>query len=188
MATTTSNTAARKAAQTRKTQAVKRSTSAKKAAATRRQSSAAKQAAQTRREFKTPVVRAGEIVERTVLVPVGAALIARDGALATIDELRSRYSTRRKAENELRRFERRGVRAVKRLEREVKNSRTRFERELKRRSAQVERKLRSTARDIESGSEPVTRNVEYVTARVENVAQDGRDAAAKVSERIAALT
>lgn len=173
MATTTSSTprttaakrsaTAQKAATTRKTQATKRSTTAKKAAATRRQTTAAKQAAQAKQETKTSARRAGVMAEKAVLVPVGAALIARDGVMSTIDDLRTSYSTRNKAEQELRRFERRGTSAVKGIERDVK----------------------SMIKDIERNR--VTKNVELVTARVENAVASGRNAAAKVTERITAL-
>ena len=167
MATTTSTASspAQKAAATRKKAAVKRSTTAKKAAATRRETTAAKQAAQAKQDIKSPVVRAGRMAEKAVLVPVGAALVAREGVASTIDELRTSYSTRRKTEQKLNHFERRGTSAVKRVERE----------------------LRSVIKGIETRTEPVAKNVELVTARVENVVVSGRNAAAKVQERITAL-
>jgi hypothetical protein len=173
MATTTSSTprttaakrsaTAQKAATTRRTNATKRSTTAKKAAATRRQTTAAKQAAEAKQETKNTVKRAGGMVEKAVLVPMGAALVARDGVIATIDEMRANYSTRNKTEQELRRYERRGSSAVKGIERDVK----------------------SMVKDIESRA--VTKNVELVAARVENVVAGGRNVAAKVTERITAL-
>jgi len=167
MATTTgtASSPAEKAAATRKKNAVKRSTTAKKAAATRRETTAAKQAAQARQDIKSPVLRAGKMAEKAVLVPVGAALIAREEVASTFDDLRTSYSTRRKAEQKLNRFERRGTSAVKKMERE----------------------LRSMVKSIETRTEPVTKNVELVTARVENVVVSGRSAAAKVQERITAL-
>jgi hypothetical protein len=167
MATTATpaSTPAEKAAATRKKNAVKRSTTAKKAAATRRQTTAAKQAAEAKQDIiKNPVKRAGAMAEKAVLVPVGAALVAREGVASTIEELRASYSTRKKTESELRRFERRGTTAVKRVERE----------------------MRSMMKGIESRTEPVTKNVELVTARVENAVASGRNAAAKVQERITA--
>ena len=193
--TTTAKTPAQKAAATRKTNATKRSTAAKKAAATRAanrgraarstvsgkakttaaraETAAAKRAAEARQEIKSPVGRAAELAEKAVLVPVGATLIARDSVASTIGELRARYSTRTKAEQELRRFQRRGSSAVRRIERDAKKTRTRLERELKART------------------EPVVKNAELVSARVENVVQGGRTAAtqatAKVQERIATL-
>lgn len=167
MATTASpaSSPAEKAAATRKKNAVKRSTTAKKAAATRRQNAADEQAEQVKQEIRTPIRRAGEIAPKVVLVPVGAALIAREGVVTTIGDLRANYSTRRKTELELRRFERRGTSAVKKIERDV----------------------RSMFKGLETRSEPVTKPVELVAARVENAVASGRSAAAKVQERIIAL-
>ncbi len=91
--------------------------------------------------------------------------MAHDGIVATIDELRSKYSTRSTTEQELRRLERRGTRAVRRIERDVKQSRTRIARECK-------QKLRSMTKAVEAAGEPVTKNAEYVTARVKNAVQE----------------
>jgi len=167
MATTASpaSSPAEKAAATRKKNAVKRSTTAKKAAATRRQNAADEQAEQVKQEIRTPIRRAGEIAPKVVLVPVGAALIAREGVVTTIGDLRANYSTRRKTELELRRFERRGTSAIKKIERDV----------------------RAMFKGLETRSEPVTKPVELVAARVENAVAGGRSAAAKVQERIFAL-
>jgi len=179
------STTAQKAATTRKTKATKRSTTAKKAAATRRQTTAAKQAAEVKQETKTNVRRVGGMAEKAVLVPMGAALVARDGVMSTIGDLRASYSTRNKAEQELRRFERRGSSVVKGIERDVKKGRTRIERELRQRRTRVERDVKSVIKDIEANA--VTKNVELVSARVENAVASGRNAAAKVQERITAL-
>jgi len=115
-----------------------------------------------------------------VLVPVGAALIARDRVRTSVEELRATYSTRKKTENELRRFERRGTSALKTVERELRDRRTRLEKE-----------FRAVIKDIETRTEPVVKNVELVGARVENAVQGGRTAATKASatvqERLAAL-
>jgi len=167
MATTATpaSTPAQKAAATRKKNAVKRSTTAKKAAATRRENSAAEQTGRVKQEIRTPIKRAGEMAPKVVLVPVGAALIAREELASTISDLRANYSTRRKTENELHRFERRGTSAVKKIERE----------------------MRSMVKGIETRTEPVSKPVELVAARVENAVVSGRSAAAKVQERIASL-
>lgn len=201
---TPATTAAQKAATTRKTNATKRSTSAKKAAGTRAanrgataratatrrakadvkstaaraETSAAKKAAKAKAETKSTVSKAAEYAEKAVFVPVGATLVARDVVMETVDELRAKYNTRTKAENQLRRFERRGSTAVKGIERDAKKTRTR-----------VERELRKMRKDIRSA--PVVKNAELVTARVENAVQTGRTAATKASttvqERIATL-
>jgi hypothetical protein len=203
----TRSAAAEKAATTRKTNATKRSTTAKKAAATRAanrgsaarttatrkakatatrtETAAAKKAAAAKAETKSTVSRAAEYAEKAVFVPVGATLMARDLVLDTVEDLRSKYSTRNKAEAQLRRFERRGSSAFKGIERDAKKTRTRVERELRQRRARVERELKKVS------SAPVVKNAELVTARVENAVQTGRTAATKASttvqERIASL-
>jgi hypothetical protein len=202
-------TAAQKAATTRKTNATKRSTAAKKAAgtraadrgaaarsttarktkasATRARTTAARQTAAAKQEAKGPVSRVTDIAETAVLVPVGAALIARDELVATIENLRSTFGTRAKAERELRRFERRGSTAVKRIERDARKTRTRLEREMRERRERLEKDLKVVA----NRTEPMAKNVELVTARLENAYEGGRTAVTKASttvqERIASL-
>ncbi len=179
---------------TRKTNATKRSTTAKKAAqtraanqasTTRRRTAAARKAAATRAEnSKTPVDRVQEYAEKAILVPVGAALIARDNVVSTVEDLRSSYSTTEKAQRELRRFERRGTTARNRVERQLKRTRTRAERQLRQRRNRVERVLnQSRTRQA--------KNVDLVAARVENVVQtgltNGTQLAAEVQKRISSI-
>jgi hypothetical protein len=71
--------------------------------------------------------------ERVVLIPLGAALIARDQLVASVNDAISSYGSPRRAQTQLRRFERRGITARNRLEREVRKTRTRVERELRQR-------------------------------------------------------
>jgi hypothetical protein len=209
---TTRETAAVKAAATRKTNATKRSTAAKKAAgtraanrgaaartttarkakatATRGRTNAAKTAADAKNEIQTPLARATDLAEKVVLVPVGAALIARDEVVATFEDLRTSYGTRTKARQELRRFERRGSSAVKGIERDAKKTRTRVERELRQRRARLEKELKRVDQELKGVTDPVRKNVELVGARIENVYETSRTAATKtatsVQERIAA--
>ena len=75
---------------------------------------------------------------RAVLIPVGAALVARDSVIEAVDaadDQLARQSSELHApqapERELKRFERRGNTARNRVEREVKKTRTRVERELR---------------------------------------------------------
>lgn len=175
----TPRTAAAKAAATR------RSTAGKKAATTRaRGQGASARAAAERRAERTVqqtaaqaerrASRVQDYAEKAVLVPVGAALVARDNVVSTIDGLRSKYSTRAKAERELKRFERRGTSALNSVEREVKKTRTR-----------VERELRSVTRT------PANKQAGLVGARVEHAVQSGiltsAQVAAKVQDRLAGL-
>jgi polyribonucleotide nucleotidyltransferase len=114
------------------------------------------------------VARATEVAEKVVLVPVGAGLIARERLMEVVEELRSTYSTRKKTESELQRYERRATSALKSVERDVK----------------------AALKDIDSRT-AVTKQVELVSARVENAVQGGKTAATKattaVQERIAAM-
>ena len=184
------------------TNATNRSTTAKKAAATRsrnqaaaarKRSTAARKAAATRAELsKTPVDRVTEYAERAVLIPVGAALVARDNVISTVEGLRTSLTSREKAEKELaarrkrlqadiKRFERRGRTERNRVERQVKKARTRVERELRQRRTRVEREIRSTSKDVSA-------QADLLGARVENLVQTGvtrgTQVATKVQERV----
>ncbi len=75
----------------------------------------------------------GDYAERAVLIPVGAALIARERVVSGVNDTISSYSSTSKAQAQLRKFERRGNTARKRLEREVRKARTSVERELRKR-------------------------------------------------------
>lgn len=209
---TTRETAAVKAAATRKKNATKRSTAARKAAGTRAANRGAaarsttarkakasagrgrKNVAQTatgaRDEIQTPLSRASDIAEKVVLVPVGAALVAREEVVATFEDLRSSYASRTKAKQELDRFERRGSSAVKAIERDAKKTRTRVERELRQRRSRLEKELRRVDQELKGVTDPVKKNVELAGARIENAYVTGRTAATKAStslqERVSA--
>jgi hypothetical protein len=172
---------AKRAQARRKTAATDRSTAAKKAAATRarkqttaaaKRSTTAKKAAEARREAeRTPVERYVDYADRVVSIQVGAALAARDGVVATVEGLATKYSSLDSVERELRKLERRGTAARKRFETQ---SRARRER--------VQRDLRGVGRD--AGAQ-----AGLVGARVENLVQTGvtagTQAAAKLTERVA---
>ena len=129
--------AASKAAATRKTRAAKQSASRTKASA-KRTTSAARSTSRAARGTGTQATRtasrsadaagAGLQVfarraERAVLIPVGAALEARDALIGTVRS----YSNRTTARRRLNRFERRGATALRRnrrtLERQVRTTR-----------------------------------------------------------------
>jgi hypothetical protein len=137
MATTTEErnraTAGKKAAATRKRNASKRSQAARKAAATR--------ADAEKTYFEALAIQA----EKAVLIPVGAALIARDNVVETAKG----FQTRTGVERELKRFERRGYTARNLTLREIKRTRTRVERELRQRRTQATRLVRRNRRQVE---------------------------------------
>jgi hypothetical protein len=206
MATTqTSRTTGSTAANRRKAATTRRSTAAKRAAATRRtaatkRSAAARQAAATRAEAaKTPVDRVQEYAERAVLIPVGAALVARDTAIAAVNDLVESVSTRDRAERQLKRFERRGATARNRVERQVRKTRTRAERTLRQRRTRVERELRQRRTRLQRGlrngnltTKNVQSQVDLVSTQVENAVQTGITAgtefASRFQERVARVS
>ncbi len=73
------------------------------------------------------------VAERAVLIPVGAALIARERVVSSVSDTVSTYSSTSKTQAQLRKFERRGDTARKRVEREVRKARVSVERELRKR-------------------------------------------------------
>jgi hypothetical protein len=85
------------------------------------------------RRVETTQAKVGDYAERAVLIPVGAALIARDKVVTGVNDTITTYSSTSKTQAQLRKFERRGATARKRLEREVRKARTSVERELRKR-------------------------------------------------------
>jgi hypothetical protein len=132
----------------------------------------------------------GDYAERAVLIPVGAALIARDRVVETVSDTVSTYSSSAKAQAQMRRFERRGVTARNRLEREVRKARVRVERELRQRRRVVE----STVSDLEARRDAIAKNgsdlankiPEYAN-RVPEFATRVPELAGKVQERVLSL-
>lgn len=186
------------AAARRQTAATRRSTAAKKASATR-----ARHSTVTPSFPEAQVRQAAQLAERAVLLPVGAALEARDVVVDTATDLVSSYGSRAKVERKIKKFERRGGTARNQLEREVKRTRTRVERELRQRRNRVERTLNrnrtrverevtDVRRDADKQGRTVGANVELLTAQLENVVQTGVTAGTKLvseaSERIAAAS
>lgn len=98
-----------------------------------RKNTAAAKRATTKRGTTTRPVAKTTYAERAVLIPVGAALIARDRVVSGVNDTISSYSSTSRAQVQLRKFERRGNTARKRLEREVRKARTSVERELRKR-------------------------------------------------------
>jgi len=147
---------------------------AKRKPATKTRTAASKRPARstsTRPAARTTRVQA--LAERAVLIPVGAALEARDRVAGTVEGLVTTTRSRSALERQLRRFERRGGSARTQLEREVRHTRT-----------QLERRTRSARRGFEHQRTQVRKNldlnVESLTTRVEKVVQNGVDAGMKL--------
>jgi hypothetical protein len=139
---------ARKAAATRGRNAAKRSQSARKAAETRATA-----------ELSTLEALQAQ-AERAVLIPVGAALIARDAVLEAVEPYTNRESAEKELQKLLKKSERRGATARNRTVREVKRTRTRVERELRQRRTKVTRAVQQNRRDLERQVKATRREVQ----------------------------
>jgi hypothetical protein len=122
----------------------------------------------------------GDYAERAVLIPVGAALIARERIFSTVSDTVSTYSSPTKTQAQLRKFERRGATARNRLEREVRKARVRAERELRQRRRKLESTVESTVNDLEERRDALTKSGGDLANRVPDIAN-------KVQERILSL-
>jgi hypothetical protein len=141
-----------------------------KAKATDRRSASTRSIHQTQSAVRQTEIAArntvdvfGDYTERAVLIPVGAALIARDRVVSTVSDTISTYGSTAKAQAQLRRFERRGTTARNRLEREVRKARVRVERELRQRR----RDLEQTVSTLETHRDTVAKNVTDLPNRVQ---------------------
>jgi hypothetical protein len=117
-----------------------------------------------------------EYAERAVLIPVGAALIARERVASTVSDTLSTYSSTAKTQAQLRKFERRGATARNRLEREVRKARVRVERDLRQRRRTIE----STVSDLDERREAIAKNGTEIAGKVPELAN-------RVQERILTL-
>jgi hypothetical protein len=134
----------------------------------------------TLRQAQTTSKDTAEVVsdyaERAVLIPVGAALIARDRVVSSVSDTISTYSSTSKTNAQLRRFERRGATARNRLEREVRKARVRVERDLRQRRRVIE----NTVSDLETRRDDIATRVPDIANRVPELAN-------RVQERILSL-
>lgn len=157
MADTTATTTPKKRAPAKRKPAAKTRTTAARAART----SSTRPA--TRAE------RAQQLAERAVLIPVGAALEARD----RVADIVTTTSSRSALEKQLKRFERRGGSARTQLEREVRRTRTRLERQTRTARRGFDRQRDQVGKNLDL-------NVEALTTRVEKVVQNGVDVGMKL--------
>ena len=161
--TTQRQAAGKKAAATRKRNAATRQARTTRASAQRSNQSTrgtarrAASTASTRADAEAKRVEGlGYQAERAVLVPVGAALVARDSVLEAARPFRSTKGV----EREIKKFERRGVRARNDAQRQVKRTRTRVEREIRQRRQQAERLVKRNRRNLETQVKSARRDFE----------------------------
>jgi hypothetical protein len=168
---------------------------APKAAAKAARKPAAAKAASAKRTSATTsrTTTPPNYAERAVLIPVGAALIARDRVVESVTDTLSTYGSTTKTQAQLRRFERRATTARNRLEREVRKARVRVERDVRQRRRSIESTLSELEerRDavVKSGGDLANRVPDLVPdlARVPDIANRVPELASKVQERILSL-
>jgi hypothetical protein len=134
-----------------------------KAARTRAAHQTLSTAYETQNASRESASALGDYAERAVLIPVGAALTARDRVLSSVGDTLSTYSSSARTQAQLRRFERRGATARNRLEREVRKARVRVERELRQRRRRIEK----TVGDLEERRDAVAKNGTELANRVQ---------------------
>jgi hypothetical protein len=189
---------AQTATTTRKTAATKRSTTAKKAATTRKANAARSNARTTARKAQTGAQRTARRVdvpqtsaervqayaEKALLIPVGAALAARESVLATADELATKYGSRTAAEQQLKAFRKDVERDLKKYERRGNTARNKVEREVKKTRTRVERELRNRRKAVEARTDLVTARAQNLVA---GASKTGAGVAEQVTERVITL-
>ena len=135
-----------------------RSAAGKKAAATRKRT-AAKQAANTAArataqatdaETRVRATQVRQLAERTLDVPVGVGLVARDSVVSTVRGLATTFGDRTRMERQIARYERRGASARNRFERQVEQTRKSFERGARERRSRVTKLVGEAQRRIGS--------------------------------------
>lgn len=179
-----------KAARTKRTPGAKAQASKTAAARTTRASAARTSTGHANGRASTGTIETvGGYAERAVLIPVGAALIARDRLVAGVNDLpRDTSTANARAQAQLRKFERRGTSARNSLEREARRTRVRLERELRKRRGELDRAVSSLDKRRSSFSRGLTEQVEDASTQVERTVQarvkDAGSLAGKVQDRI----
>lgn len=160
-------------------------------AARSRGASKSKPAAARTNSTRSTTDLVGDYAERAVLIPVGAALLARERVVSSVTDTISSYSSPAKAQSQLRRFEHRGSAARTRMEREVRKTRTRVERELRERRRELDRRREQLAKGVTSKVEQTQSQIEKTQAQIEEALRarldEGADLASRVQERVLSL-
>jgi hypothetical protein len=133
----------------------------------------------------------GDYAERAVLIPVGAALLARERVVSSVTDAISTYSSPSKTQSQLRKFEHRGSAARTRMEREVRKTRTRLERELRERRRELDKRRERLTKEVTSRVEQTQSQIEKTQSQIEDALrarlEDGADLASRVQERVLSL-
>jgi len=158
----------------------KRAPARRKPAAKTRTAASKTTARSTSTRPTTRTARAQQLAERAVLIPVGAALEARDRVAGTVEGLVTTTRSRSQLEKQLRRFERRGGSARTQLEREVRRTRTQLERRTRTARRGFERQRTQVRKNLDLNVETLSTRVEPLKTGVEKMVQNGRDAGMKL--------
>lgn len=122
----------------------------------------------------------GAYAERAVLIPVGAALIARERLIDGVGTIVSPSAT----QAQLDRFERRGHTARGRLEREARRTQVRLERELRRRKRELDKAVGGLDRRRETVRKSIADQVDQTSTSIEARIKDGASLASKLQDRV----
>jgi hypothetical protein len=128
----------------------------------------------------TRAARAQQLAERSVLIPVGAALEARDRVAGTVQGLVTTTRSRSALEKQLRRFEHRGGNVRTQLVREARRTRTQLERRTRTARRGFERQRTQVRRNLDLNVEALSTRVEPLKSGVEKVVQNGVGAGMKL--------
>lgn len=200
-AATKPTTSAKRAASAPTTGAKKRTSNSKPATATtarrstksrstsasvkRRPTTTAKRGAARKVTPTSTIGTVGSYAERAVLIPVGAALIARDRLLAGVGELpRDRSDITAKTQAQLHRFERRGTSARNSLEREARRTRVKIERELRRRRHSLDHAMNDLEKRRGSLSHAVSDQFEGASSQIERTLQARVKEVSSLAEKV----
>ncbi|MGN6188492.1 MAG: hypothetical protein ACTHOE_06305 [Conexibacter sp.] len=158
----------------------KRAPAKRKPAARTRATASRTTARSTSTRPATRTARAQALAERAVLIPVGAALEARDRVAGTVEGIVTTTRSRSALEQQLRRFERRGGSVRTQLEREVRRTRTQLERRTRTARRGFERQRTQARKNLDLNVEALSTRVGPLKSGVEKVVQNGRDAGMKL--------
>ena len=182
-----STTRARRSSTTRRSSS-SRARAARGRSASGRKTSRSTSAQARAAERRNPAGRVGDYAERAILIPVGAALIARDRVVNGVEDALSTYSSTTKIEAQLRRFERRGGTARRRFEREVRKTRTRVERGMRERRRDLDRRRTRIRKDlsaqVEQAQEQFEKTQSWLGDTLKSRIDDSSEIASRVQERV----
>jgi hypothetical protein len=181
-------TRARRSSATRRSSSSSRASAGRGRSASGRKTSRSTSARARAAAPSNPAGRVGDYAERAILIPVGAALIARDRLVNGVEDAISTYSSTTKIEAQLRRFERRGGTARRRFEREVRKTRTRVERGVRERRRDLDRRRTRIRKDlsaqVEQAQEQFEKTQSWLGDTLKSRIDDSSEIAGRVQERV----